>query len=105
MKRAFVTTLKAVLCAGAIFSALVSVPAQAQFEIVISPPAWFIATAAPVYFEGHAAYWYGNRWYYRDGAAWRYYDREPDHLRDYRGHHEPGRQFYGRAHGGGYRRR
>ena len=41
------------------------------------PPDAYIATTDPVYFDGHAAYWYGNRWYYRDGARWSHYDREP----------------------------
>jgi hypothetical protein len=34
------------------------------------PPDAYIATTEPVYFEGHAAYWYGGRWFYRDGARW-----------------------------------
>jgi hypothetical protein len=46
----------------------------------VYPPDAFIATTAPVYFEGHAAYWYGNRWYYRDGNHWNHYDREPPAL-------------------------
>ena len=41
------------------------------------PPDAYIATAEPVYFDGHASYWYGNRWYYRDGGRWNHYDREP----------------------------
>ena len=30
------------------------------------PPDAYIATTDPVYFEGHASYWYGGRWYYRE---------------------------------------
>jgi len=105
MKKTLVTMLNGALCAGALSLALSSTPAGAQVEVSISPPAWFIATASPVYYDGHASYWYGNRWYYRDGGAWRNYHGEPGYLHDYRGHHEQGRQFYGRAHGGGYRRR
>jgi hypothetical protein len=41
------------------------------------PPDAYIATAEPVYFDGHASYWYGNRWYYRDGGHWNHYDHEP----------------------------
>jgi hypothetical protein len=104
MMRILVTMLKGVLCVGAIFLCLLAAPAQAQI-VVIAPPAAFLATATPVYFEGRAAYWYGGLWYYRDGGNWGYYHDEPAHLRDYRAHHEPVRQFYGRAHGGGYRRR
>ena len=44
------------------------------------PPDAYIAATEPVYFEGHAAYWYGNRWYYRDGGRWGHYDREPAFL-------------------------
>lgn len=105
MKKFLATMLNGALCAGAVSLALSSAPARAQVQVVISPPAWFIATASPVYYEGHASYWYGDRWYYRDGGAWRNYHAEPGYLHDYRGHHESGRQFYGRAHGGGYRRR
>lgn len=37
----------------------------------------YIATTAPVYFEGRPMYWYGNRWSYREGGRWNHYDREP----------------------------
>ncbi len=104
MTRTLMATSKGVLCAGAILSCLAATPAQAQIEIEVFPPAAYIATTAPVYYEGRPAYWYRNRWYYRDGRAWRYYHNEPAHLRYHRGHHEHFRQFYGRGHGGGYRR-
>ena len=48
------------------------------------PPADFIATVQPVYFEGHAAYFYNNRWYYRDGNRWGHYDHEPPALATHR---------------------
>lgn len=41
------------------------------------PPDAYIATTEPVYFEGNAAYWYGNHWYYRSGGRWNHYDHEP----------------------------
>lgn len=44
------------------------------------PPDGYIATTEPVYFEGRPAYWYGNRWYYRDGGRWSYYHSEPREL-------------------------
>ena len=44
------------------------------------PPDAYIATTEPVYVDGRAAYWYGGRWYYRDGGGWRHYDREPPAL-------------------------
>jgi hypothetical protein len=37
----------------------------------------YIATTEPVYFNGYASYWYGNRWYYQNGGRWNHYDREP----------------------------
>jgi hypothetical protein len=70
------------------------------------PPDTFIATTDPVYFEGHAAYWYGGRWVYRDGGGWRHYDREPAGLAQRRMQASPARYSYqgaGRAtvHAGG----
>jgi hypothetical protein len=75
------------------------------------PPADYIATVQPVYYEGHAAYWYGNRWYYRDaGGRWGHYDHEPAALASRRGQFSAGaRVNYGRAstrggsRGGGHR--
>jgi hypothetical protein len=102
MKRNLKTMFKGVFCVGALLACLST--ARAQIEVKIGfPIAAFIATTQPVVFEGHAAYWYGGRWYYRDGNAWRYYRNEPPVLRDRRMRHEPERHFYGREHGGGYR--
>ncbi len=61
------------------------------------PPPAFIATATPVYYEGHATYWYGGQWYARDGARWSAYRAEPVYLRDYRARGVPPRQLYGRG--------
>jgi hypothetical protein len=90
MNRSLVTMLTGVVVA----SCLASAPARAGVEIEIFPPAAFIATATPVYFEGHAAYWYGSRWHYREGRSWRIYREEPRFLREYRDHHEFERHFY-----------
>jgi hypothetical protein len=61
------------------------------------PPAAFIATAEPVYYEGHASYWYGNHWVYRDGNRWGSYRREPPALAQRRAEHgEPPRTNYAR---------
>lgn len=102
MNRTLKTMSKGVLLSGAIMlGALSSAPAQAQqVEISLFPPVWFRATTAPVYYEGHAAYWYGNRWYYRDGRDWRYYNDEPVHLRDYRSNRGHFRQHYEGGHRG-----
>jgi hypothetical protein len=58
------------------------------------PPDAYIATTEPVYFEGHATYWYGGRWYYRDGGRWGRYDREPPVLYQRRVQAPPMRRTY-----------
>ena len=70
------------------------------------PPDSYIATATPVYYEGYPSYWYGGRWYRREGTRWHSYRNEPVYLRDYRAHaavpvvrQSYGRgQYYGHAH-------
>jgi hypothetical protein len=89
MNRSLMTMLMGVVVA----SCLASAPASAR-EIRIFPPAPFIATATPVYYEGHAAYWYRDSWHYRDGRNWRIYREEPRFLREYRTRREPERHFY-----------
>jgi hypothetical protein len=70
--------------------------ANAQVEVVVDePPAAFIATAAPEYFENRPVYWYNNYWYYRDHGRWSYYRSEPGWLRDRRAHWGGG-YVYGR---------
>jgi hypothetical protein len=97
MHRLLLKLSKGALCLGAIAACLLATPARAQVEIRISPPAWFIATTQPVYYEGHASYWYGGQWHYRQGRNWRTYREEPRYLRDHRGHQNPGRRDYGRG--------
>jgi hypothetical protein len=94
MNRSLVTVLTGFVVA----SGLAGVPASAGVSIQVFPPAWYIATARPVYYEGHAAYWYGDRWHYRDGREWRSYREEPRYLREYRSHREPERHYYERRH-------
>jgi hypothetical protein len=103
MNKSLKIMLKGLLCTGAVLACLAAARAQITVSIGFPTPE-FVATTPPVVFEGHAAYWFGGRWYYRDGNAWRYYHDEPSFLRDRRMHHEPERHFYGREHGGGYRR-
>jgi hypothetical protein len=92
MNRSLLTTL----AGAALVSCLAAAPAHAGITIQIRPPAVFIATSRPVYYQGHATYWYGNRWRYRHGQRWQYYNAEPRYLRDYRNrHHEPERHYYG----------
>jgi hypothetical protein len=99
MTRHLVTSLNGALLlgtiAGAIGLCLATDPARAQ--IVIVPPSGCIATISPVYYEGNAAYWCGDSWYYRNGGGWGRYDREPGYLHSYRGSHAPDRAFYGRG--------
>src|ERR1700677_3221502 len=103
MNRTLITALKRASCFALLAGTLAgAMPARAQ--IVIFPPPEFVATATPVFFEGHAAYWYGGRWYYRDRGAWGYYHDEPGYLHDWRGHREPERRFYDEHHRGYYRR-
>jgi len=76
-------------------------------DVDLYPPAWFLATAIPFYFDGHPSYWYGNQWYYRDGGGggWRSYASEPGALHSARMSRGVGRQFYGRGRvsNGGFR--
>jgi hypothetical protein len=93
MNRSLVTILTGVV----VVSCLAAAPARAGINIQIFPPALFRATTTPVYYEGHAAYWYGSRWHYRDArGGWQTYNQEPSYLRDYRAQHEPQRHYYGR---------
>jgi hypothetical protein len=61
------------------------------------PGASYMVTAQPVYYEGHASYWYGGRWVYRDGARWNYYRSEPQYLGARRGYVAPPRRVYERS--------
>jgi hypothetical protein len=77
-----------------------------------SPPDGYIATAEPVYYNGIANYWYGDRWYYRNGRSWASYGGgEPVYLRDYRvrswpgGVHHASYHYSGGYHAGGGHRR
>jgi len=70
--------------AGALAAALfIGAPAAAQWD---PPPPEFIATTEPAYYEGHAAYWYNNHWFWRDEhGGWNHYEQEPPYLADRRG--------------------
>ncbi|APR81012.1 Hypothetical protein A7982_06359 [Minicystis rosea] len=69
-------------------------PAEAQYR---PPPAEVVATLVPVYYEGHAAYWYDGHWHYRDArGAWAHYHVEPAFLRDHRTRYPSRYHHYGR---------
>jgi hypothetical protein len=96
MNRA-ISTLSKVLPITAAVGALSAVlfvgsPAEAQW---VPPPPEVVATMEPVYFEGHAAYWYGNHWYYRDErGGWNHYDHEPPGLAERRAQRPPERRSW-----------
>src|SRR5580698_4891279 len=102
MNKSYKTMFKGILYVGAVAASVATAGAQISVSIGFPTPE-FIATSEPVVYAGHAAYFFGGRWYYRDGNAWRYYRNEPPELRDHRMHHEPDRHLYGRDHGGGFR--
>jgi hypothetical protein len=61
------------------------VTTQASAQEYVYPPAEYVATADPVYYNGYAHYYYGNHWYYRDHyGRWAYYHGgEPAYFHDY----------------------
>lgn len=105
MTRPLQAALRASLCATLLTGCWLGPPIRGDVELDLFPPAWFIATAFPFYFEGHSSYWYGNQWYYRDGGNWRSYRTEPGALRAARMSGGGARQYYGRGHAGNGRRR
>lgn len=54
----------------------VTTPPLATVELTAAPVADIDVYPNTVY-EGRTVYYYDNRWYYRDGARWRYYNEEP----------------------------
>ena len=75
------------LVAGAIsFAAPTAADAQISVSIGAYPPAAYIATSQPEYFEGRPVYYYNNSWYYRDHGRWSYYRAEPRYLQERRSH-------------------
>ena len=94
-----ILTLVAVSAALSIMS-----PSVASAQVVVDfPPPEVVATLTPVYYEGHAAYWWHDHWHYRDARGhWTHYDAEPQVLHDHRyGGHAYDRHYYA----GGYHRR
>jgi hypothetical protein len=71
---------------------LVAAPAIAQWD---PPPPEYVATSEPVYYEGHATYWYNGHWLWRDEHGnWNHYDREPPALAERRAHVPPARRSW-----------
>jgi hypothetical protein len=93
----------AALSAISIFSVMTPPSRVAEAQVVVEyPPAAYLATVEPFYYENHATYWYRNHWRYRDGRGWHMYDTEPPFLASRRFRSAPGRWYYG---GGGWGRR
>lgn len=72
--------------------ALASLGTSGCYDEVYGDPAYYpsdaiVATEEPVYYDGFPTYFYGGRWFYRDGNRWSYYRSEPSYLRQYRGAH------------------
>lgn len=88
MNRAKSIFFKVLLAALPITGTLVVAEGVASAQY---PPPEYIATATPEYYEGHAAYYYNNQWYYRNGSNWAAYHSEPTYLRDRRAHWSPER--------------
>lgn len=78
--------IKSLLIPLALVFATSAADAQITVRVGIAPPAAYIATTQPEYFEGRPVYWYNNNWYYRDHGRWSYYRSEPGYLRDRRSH-------------------
>jgi hypothetical protein len=78
--------IKSLLIPLALVFATSAADAQITVRVGIAPPAAYIATTQPEYFEGRPVYWYNNNWYYRDHGRWSYYRSEPGYLRDRRAH-------------------
>jgi hypothetical protein len=77
LSRGFVIAAVAGLGAFAATS-LVATTADAQWA---PPPPEVYTTTEPVWYEGHAHYWYGGHWYWRDEhGGWQHYDHEPAFL-------------------------
>jgi hypothetical protein len=94
-------TLSISLVMASFFGVLFTPDTSALAQVVEIVPPEVVATTEPVYFEGHAAYWYGGRWMYRDGrGAWTHYGTEPPFLAERRMRFAPAHRYYG---GGGYR--
>jgi hypothetical protein len=79
-----------------VLPAALTVSSTASAQVVVDfPPAEFVASIQPIYFENHAAYWWHNHWLWRDGAGWHTWEHEPAFLMQHRLHDPAGRWFYG----------
>lgn len=111
MKQHLFALALAVFAAVSIGSAT-DADAQIVVDVGFAPPAAYIATVTPEYYEGRPVYFYNDQWYYRDHGRWMYYRHEPAYLhgrRDYwvhrpgyRGAYRGGPAYRGGGYHGGY---
>ena len=90
----FRTMMAAATAAGAlVLASAFSTDAHAQ-PFPPEPPAVYITTARPVYYESHPVYWYNTRWGWREHGGWHWYEHEPQVLHERRMHGPPPRYHY-----------
>jgi hypothetical protein len=58
-------------------------PQPVGYTVVSAAPV-DIETYPSVMYSGQPVYFYGDRWWYRDGERWTYYQTEPEELRGQR---------------------
>ncbi len=77
------------LAATTMFVAPIASAQDDAYDVdVDAPPPDVIATITPVYWGGHAAYWWNGGWHFRDAhGAWNHYRGEPSYLHTWRGAH------------------
>jgi hypothetical protein len=94
MKQAKAILSRALLLSIPLGALAVSAPGEASAQEYVAPPAEYIATVQPEYYEGRAVYFYGGNWYYRDGGRWSYYHGEPAYLHERRAHWDEHRRYH-----------
>ena|ERR1700683_5416425 len=84
MNRFNANVSKALLVATLVVGTLFATAGEAQAQVILRPPAVYVATSRPEYYGGRPNYWYHSQWYYRDGRSWNYYHSEPRYLHERR---------------------
>jgi hypothetical protein len=83
------------LAASTIFVAPIASAQDAYDVDTDAPPPEVIATVSPVYFGGHASYWWNGGWHFRDAhGGWNHYRGEPTYLHTWRGSHPVAARHY-----------
>jgi hypothetical protein len=70
--------LLAFLAVAALGTACTLTTEPAYAEVEVAPPN--IEASPSTVYEGRTVYLHNDRWYYRSGARWGYYRREPEFL-------------------------